>query len=78
MKDHIIDPRKIGGLACIASILKHGKRIDLLPYANDLLTQILRSNYRNDINVLARKYGIKVIQRIGKNCVLYSEIYSII
>jgi len=55
-----------GSLAAIASILKHGKREDLLPHAQQLLKWILTSKYRENHNTLVRKYGVKVIQRIGK------------
>ncbi|XP_069674548.1 tubulin-specific chaperone D [Periplaneta americana] len=54
-----------GSLAAIASILKHGKREDLLPHAPSLLKWILASKYRENPHALVRKYGVKVIQRIG-------------
>jgi hypothetical protein len=55
-----------GSLAAIASILKHGKREDLLPHGQSLLKCILASKYRENSYSLVRKYGVKVIQRIGK------------
>ncbi|XP_068082742.1 tubulin-specific chaperone D [Anabrus simplex] len=54
-----------GALAAIACILKHGKREDLLPHAPTLLRWILASKYRESQNALVRKYGVKVVQRIG-------------
>jgi hypothetical protein len=53
-------------LAAVASILKHGKREDLLPHAQLLLKWILASKYRENQNTLVRKFGVKVVQRIGK------------
>jgi hypothetical protein len=55
-----------GSLAAIASVLKHGKREDLHPHAQSLLKWILASKYRENPNALVRKFGIKVVQRIGK------------
>lgn len=55
-----------GSLAAVASILKHGKREDLLPHAQLLLKWILASKYRENQNTLVRKFGVKVVQRIGK------------
>jgi hypothetical protein len=57
-----------GSLAAVASILKHGKREDLLPHGQSLLKWILASKYRGNPNTLVRKFGIKVVQRIGKIC----------
>jgi hypothetical protein len=55
-----------GSLAAIASILKRGKREDLLPHAQSLLKCILGSKYRDNPNILIRKFSVKIIQRIGK------------
>jgi hypothetical protein len=55
-----------GSLAAVASILKRGKREDLLPHAHSLLKCILASKYRDNPNTLIRKFSVKVIQRIGK------------
>jgi hypothetical protein len=55
-----------GSLAAIASILKHGKREDLLPHAQRLFKWILAIKYQENHNTLVRKFGVKVIQRIGK------------
>jgi hypothetical protein len=55
-----------GALAAVASILKHGKREDLLPHASSLLKCILASKYQDNPGVFIRKLSIKVIQRIGK------------
>ncbi|PNF44134.1 Tubulin-specific chaperone D [Cryptotermes secundus] len=54
-----------GSLAAVASILKHGKREDLLSHAHSLLKCILASKYRDNPSILIRKFGVKVIQRIG-------------
>lgn len=56
---------KIGQLAAITSILKHGKREDLLPYAEMLLTWTLGSNYKTMGDFLRHKYFVKIIQRLG-------------
>ncbi|GLG98265.1 Tubulin-specific chaperone D [Gryllus bimaculatus] len=54
-----------GVLASVAAILKHGKREDLLPHAPNLLSWIMGCKYRENQNSLIRKYGVKVMQRIG-------------
>jgi hypothetical protein len=69
-----------GSLAAIASILKHGKREDLLPHAHSLLKCILARKYQGNPNILVRKFSIKVIQRIGKiydcnNSVIFKLLY---
>lgn len=55
----------VASLTAIAAILKHGKRADLLPHAKTLLEKVLESNYKASKNSLLRKYGVKIIQRIG-------------
>jgi hypothetical protein len=57
---------RYGSLATVASILKRGKREDLLPHARSLLKCILASKYQDNPGVFMRKFSIKVIQRIGK------------
>ncbi|XP_017860136.1 PREDICTED: tubulin-specific chaperone D [Drosophila arizonae] len=56
---------KFGQLAAIASILKHGKREDLLPYADKLLKWILGCKYKDGDDFLKYKYYIKIVQRLG-------------
>lgn len=70
-----------GVLASVATVLKHGKREDLLPYADDLFKWIIKQNYNKSKAILVRKYGIKIIQRIGKIfhlCVQILIMYHII
>lgn len=55
-----------GQLAAISSILKHGKREDLLPHATKLLRWLLAcENYKTENDFLKNKYFIKIIQRLG-------------
>ncbi|XP_041970319.1 tubulin-specific chaperone D isoform X1 [Aricia agestis] len=54
-----------GVLAAVAAVLKHGKRDDLLPYASKLLTWVTKQNYEQHKAMLVRKYGVKIVQRIG-------------
>lgn len=55
-----------GVLAAVAAVLKHGKRDDLLPYATKLLEWVTTQNYKSHKAMLVRKYGVKIVQRIGK------------
>lgn len=54
-----------GVLAAVAAVLKHGKRDDLLPYAPKLLEWVTNQNYKHHNAMLVRKYGVKIVQRIG-------------
>ncbi|XP_053604149.1 tubulin-specific chaperone D isoform X2 [Plodia interpunctella] len=54
-----------GVLAAVAAVLKHGKRDDLLPYAPKLLEWVTKQNYKSHKAMLVRKYGVKIVQRIG-------------
>ncbi|CAG9134138.1 unnamed protein product [Plutella xylostella] len=54
-----------GVLAAVAAVLKHGKRDDLLPYAPKLLEWVAKLNFRQSNAMLVRKYGVKIVQRIG-------------
>ncbi|CAK1546044.1 unnamed protein product [Leptosia nina] len=54
-----------GVLAAVAAVLKHGKRDDLLPFAPKLLEWVTTQNYKNHKAILVRKYGVKIVQRIG-------------
>ncbi|KAI8125318.1 Tubulin-specific chaperone D [Lucilia cuprina] len=56
---------KFGQLAAVAAILKHGKRDDLLPYADKLLQWIVSCQYKDGSDFLKYKCYIKIIQRIG-------------
>ncbi|KAJ2952117.1 hypothetical protein O0L34_g4387 [Tuta absoluta] len=63
----LTDENKIyyGVLASVAAVLKHGKRDDLLPFAPKLLEWITKQNYKQHTAMLVRKYGVKIVQRIG-------------
>ncbi|XP_013138702.1 PREDICTED: tubulin-specific chaperone D [Papilio polytes] len=54
-----------GVLAAVAAVLKHGKRDDLLPYTPKLLQWVNEQNYKHHNAMLVRKYGVKIVQRIG-------------
>ncbi|KAM3967151.1 tubulin folding cofactor D [Aphomia sociella] len=54
-----------GVLATVAAVLKHGKRDDLLQYAPKLLESVTKQNYKQHKAMLVRKYGVKIVQRIG-------------
>lgn len=56
---------KFGPLASLASILKHGKREDLLPHAPTILNCITESNCYEDYYRLSGKYAMKITSRIG-------------
>lgn len=60
-----------GVLAAVAAVLKHGKRDDLLPYASKLLEWVTNQNYQYHKAMLVRKYGVKIVQRIGKIMFIY-------
>ena len=55
---------RIGSFAALASIFKHAKRQDVLPYGTKVLEAVMSSNFTEG-DTLLRKYGIKLIQRIG-------------
>ncbi|KAG6450914.1 hypothetical protein O3G_MSEX006834 [Manduca sexta] len=54
-----------GVLAAVAAVLKHGKRDDLYPFAPKLLEWVTKQNYKQHKAMLVRKYGVKIVQRIG-------------
>ncbi|CAH0559200.1 unnamed protein product [Brassicogethes aeneus] len=56
---------RYGTLACVATILKHGKREDLLPYARKLLEWIVNAEFKNNSGSSVQKLMYKIIQRIG-------------
>ncbi|KAM0725367.1 Tubulin-specific chaperone D [Formica fusca] len=59
------DPLRHGPLAVIASILKHSAREDVKPYSQLLLDNILKLRISDNPTDLIRKFGTKVVQRIG-------------
>ncbi|KAJ8961404.1 hypothetical protein NQ318_014649 [Aromia moschata] len=56
---------KYGTLACVSTILKHGKRDDLLPYTRKLLTWIINAEFKNNSGSNIQKLVYKIVQRIG-------------
>lgn len=56
---------RYGVLAAVAAVLKHGKRDDLLPFAPKLLKWVTTQNYKQHKAMLVRKYGVKIVQRLG-------------
>lgn len=56
---------KVGQLAAIAQILKHGKRDNLLKEAPELLHWIVSCEFKNCSDYLKYKFYIKIIQRLG-------------
>ncbi|XP_014602636.1 PREDICTED: tubulin-specific chaperone D [Polistes canadensis] len=59
------DSLRHGPLAVIASILKHSAREDVRPYSTMLFEKILKLQLSNNPADLIRKFGMKVVQRIG-------------
>jgi hypothetical protein len=49
----------------LCSVVKHGKREDLLPYAGPLLERVLKSASKEHTNTTIRKYYLKLVQRLG-------------
>lgn len=56
---------KYGPLSALASILKFGKREDLLPHSEFLLNSLISANIHHDYYRLTRYYYVKLIQRLG-------------
>ncbi|KAL1461073.1 hypothetical protein WDU94_013004 [Cyamophila willieti] len=56
---------KYGPLSALASILKYGKREDLLPHSEYLLTTLIEARINTDSYRLTRRYYVKLIQRLG-------------
>lgn len=54
-----------GTLACVATILKHGKREDMMPYASSLLEWIVNAEFKNNSGANIQRLVYKIIQRIG-------------
>lgn len=66
LKDSSTVFQRYGCLACVARILKHGKREDLLPYATYLLEWIVNADFKMCAGSNIQKLVYKIIQRIGK------------
>lgn len=56
---------KYGTLACVAMILKHGKREDLLPHVRNLLQWVINADLKNSTEANVQKLVYKIVQRIG-------------
>lgn len=56
---------KVGQLAAIAQILKHGKRESLLKEASDVLQWIVACDFKTNADYLKYKFFIKIVQRLG-------------
>lgn len=59
------DAIKVGQLAAIAQILKHGKRESLLKEASELLQWVVACDFKGNADYLKYKFYIKIIQRLG-------------
>lgn len=64
-KDDVDIFAKYGTLACVAMILKHGKRDDLLPHARNLLQWIINAEFKTSAEANVQKLVYKIVQRIG-------------
>ncbi|XP_050312705.1 tubulin-specific chaperone D [Anthonomus grandis grandis] len=56
---------KYGTLACIAMIIKHGKREDILQHAPKILSWIINSEFKESSGTSVQKLVYKIVQRIG-------------
>ncbi|XP_022919826.2 tubulin-specific chaperone D [Onthophagus taurus] len=56
---------KYGVSSCVAMVIKHGKREDLLPLARDLLDWIIGDHFRLNSGSDVHKLVYKIVQRIG-------------
>lgn len=56
---------KVGQLAAIAQILKHGKRESLLKEASALLQWIVSCDFKGNSDYLKYKFCMKIVQRLG-------------
>lgn len=56
---------KYGTLACVAMILKHGKREDILPHVRNLLQWVINAEFKSSSEANVQKLVYKIIQRIG-------------
>ncbi|BES95374.1 beta-tubulin cofactor D [Nesidiocoris tenuis] len=57
--------KRFGPLYAVAAILKHGKRLDLLPYAGKILKTVMSMDWKKEPYRLARLFAVKIIQRVG-------------
>ncbi|CAA9995190.1 unnamed protein product [Nesidiocoris tenuis] len=58
--------KRFGPLYAVAAILKHGKRLDLLPYAGKILKTVMSMDWKKEPYRLARLFAVKIIQRVGE------------
>lgn len=56
---------KYGTLACVAMILKDGKREDLLPHVRKMLQWIINAEFKSNSGANVQKLAYKIVQRIG-------------
>ncbi|KOX68775.1 Tubulin-specific chaperone D [Melipona quadrifasciata] len=59
------DSLRHGPLAVVAAILKHSAREDVKPYIQTILDKVLQFHLNDNPADLIRKFGIKIVQRIG-------------
>lgn len=64
-KDRTEDVTKMGALKALSAIYKHGKRQDLLKDAPIVLRVVVEAKLEDDLNVLIKKLGVKLVQRLG-------------
>ena len=54
-----------GALLALCSVVKHGKREDLLPFTDMVLKKVLEAKFREHGNSNIRKLSLKLVQRLG-------------
>ena len=54
-----------GAMMALCAINKHAKREDVLKYSSLLLKKLQESKIKEHKNTLLRKYGLKLVQRLG-------------
>ena len=54
-----------GAMMALCAITKHAKREDVLKYSSLLLEKLQDSKIKDHKNTLLRKYGLKLVQRLG-------------
>jgi len=54
-----------GALTALCSVVKHGKREDLLDIAPSILEKTLSVNFKENSNTNIRKLSLKLVQRLG-------------
>merc|ERR1719229_405311 len=55
----------MGSIMATCAITKHAKREDLLKYAPIILKKLQEANLKEHMNTIIRKYGLKLVQRLG-------------